>query len=152
MVGNYNFATSIFTLPSSRTLYRYNTLDSNGQCGIIYQIFEQMKHEFNNRPESPNESTNRNYKRWKRVSILKFNGITIREHICYYSHARDIFGFENGVHDIAILMKETNSLDSTLKKIEVGDNTNNNENENENEKSIPNITQHNFVIHHFYLK
>ena len=72
------------------------------------------------------------------MGILKFNEITIRENICYYSHAHDIFGFENDVHDIAILMKETNALNSNLKKAEVGDNTN----DNENEKSIPNITQH----------
>ena len=72
------------------------------------------------------------------MGILKFNEITIRVNICYYSHAHDIFGFENDVHDIAILMKETNALDSNLKKAEVGDNTN----DNENEKSIPNITQH----------
>ena len=42
-------------------------------------------------------------------------------------------------------MKEMNALDSNLKKAEVADNTN----DNENEKSIPNITQHNFIIHVF---
>ena len=137
-VGNYDFAVSIFTLPSSRALSPYHTLDVNTQHGIIYQTLEQMNHEFNNRPEPLNKSTNPNYERWKRICILKCDETKIREKSYNNPHTHDILGFENGAYDIDVLMKEMSTLDSNLKKLEVEDNTN----DNKNKRNIPNVTQH----------
>ena len=72
-VGIYDFAASVFSLQSSRTLYRYDTFEYNTQDGVLYQTLEQMKDEFDDGTESSDESTNSSYKRWKRIDILKFD-------------------------------------------------------------------------------
>ena len=87
-----------------------------------------MKDEFDDRAESSDESTNLNYKKWKRMDILKFNKIKIREKMCYNSYTHEIVGFENDTHEIDLLMKEMNALYLNFKKSEVEDNTNDNDN------------------------
>ena len=141
-VGNYNCTVSVFTLPSSIQLSRHDILDSNAQDRIIFQTLEQTKHEFDNRPERSNRNTNLNYRKWKRMDIVKFDEIKPRGKMYYNPYTRDTVRFDNATHDTDTLMKEMNTLDSNIKKSEVEDKINDNENKIEKERIIPNITQH----------
>ena len=102
--SSYSFLSSVFNLPSNKTLNNYDTFDSGTEDGLLHETLADMGHDFET--QHTNSTIPSDHEKWLRSGVLKFDEMKIKEKIVYNFHTHEIIGFEGDAYNTDVMKVE----------------------------------------------
>ena len=110
--GTYDFVSSVFNLPSSRTLANYDSVDGSTKDGVLFDVVRLLGNRLKENMTRVQDCSE-GEKEWMRMGSLSFDSMSIKAKIKFDPHSNELVGFAEGGLQEDVLMKELGELDSS---------------------------------------
>ena len=115
--GSYDFLASVFNLPSSRTVSKYDSVDGSSKDGVLYEVVRLLKGRLGDkiRNGKQNGMTDDQIE-WMRMGSLSFDSMSIKNKVKFDPNTHELVGFAEGALKEDVLLQELDALDVSDEK------------------------------------